>query len=93
MRKRFEQAGGTIFEFTAAEAAHVHTNGVALQLPPKAPQTGSDGDGSGNGSGSGPTQPQDPITGRLFVDCMVSRSTMRCCVNTPTCSTVCLMTW
>lgn len=70
VRKRFERAGGTIFEFTAAEAAHVHPNGVALQLPLKTPQNGRDGGGSGSNSGSSPTQPQDPITARLLVDCM-----------------------
>jgi hypothetical protein len=72
VRQRFEAAGGTVFQFTAAEAAHVHPNGVALQLPPKAASTGGS-NGSGNGSGSSSTtQPQKPITGRLLVDCMVS---------------------
>lgn len=63
VRKRFEASGGTLFEFTAAEVAHVHPNGVALQLPPMK----SDSSGGG-GSGS---QPQEPITGRMLVDCMV----------------------
>jgi hypothetical protein len=67
VRKRFEAAGGEVFQFTAAEAAHVHPNGIALQLPPNAPGSGN---GSSNGSSS-PTEQQEPITGRLLVDCMV----------------------
>ena len=53
VRERFEEAGGRVYEFAAAEGLNVHPNGVSLVMPQTEATQRSTGNGasaSGNGT-------------------------------------------
>lgn len=57
VRKRFETAGGKVFEFSAASGVDVHSNGISM------PWSVAPGQGSANRS-------EGVVSGRLLLDCM-----------------------
>ena len=64
VRERFEEAGGRVYEFAAAEGVNVHPNGVSLVMPETEARQRSTGNGasaSGNGTpGETPPGPHTP---------------------------------
>ena len=85
VRRRFEEAGGAVLEFTAASGVSVHPNGVALRQPDSSaapPGSSRSSNGSygapertvgsnGSSSSGGAADPEEAqITGRLLIDCM-----------------------
>ena len=63
VRERFEEAGGRVYEFAAAQGVNVHPNGVSLVMPETEARQRSTGNGA---SASGNGTPGKTLTGSHF---------------------------